>query len=165
MSLDRSKLSGAAAVTTALVIKAADEAVTSSTVLQDDNELTFAIGANETWYFRAVLHARGATTGDIKVGVTAPAGATKRYYGAGNSGGTTGGSGNLALASQTTDGLTLASFETMASDATFDTAIVMEGVVSNGSTAGSVTIQWAQATSSATATTVLAKSTLWAAKA
>ena len=42
------------------IFKSADESVASSTALQDDDELKFAIGADEMWTVRLVLYFTGA---------------------------------------------------------------------------------------------------------
>lgn len=135
------------------VRKAADESVTSSTTLQDDNELTFTIAANEIWTYQIWLKiAVGALAADGKYAITVPAGATKvdgiltldvaATGGVGNLNAFGGGGGAFAV------------------DNTFETNLLINGTVSNGATPGSVTLQWAQNASSATATTVKAGSFL-----
>lgn len=58
---------------TRFVGKTADESVVSSTVLQDDDHLFFAMGANE-WYFVAgILWHESASTPHLKFGFTIPA--------------------------------------------------------------------------------------------
>lgn len=62
-----------------IVLKAADETVNNSNVLQNDNELLFAVGANEIWefflYFRMTTPTDGATPA-IKFAFSVPAAAT-----------------------------------------------------------------------------------------
>src|SRR3990167_11402530 len=57
--------------------KTADESVTSSTTLQDDDHLTFSIGASEEWVGSIFLSVGAAlsTTG-IKIAITVPTAAT-----------------------------------------------------------------------------------------
>ncbi|MBL0311054.1 MAG: collagen-like protein, partial [Bacteroidetes bacterium] len=62
--------------TTKFARKTADESVTSSTSLQDDNHLQFAIGANETWDVSFVLRFTASSGGDIKFALVLPSGAT-----------------------------------------------------------------------------------------
>ncbi len=59
------------------VIKTADETVTNSAILQDDNELKFNVGANQTWLIDYTLIVTGIDTiADIKFHMTNPGGAT-----------------------------------------------------------------------------------------
>lgn len=128
------------------VRKAADESVTSSTTLQDDDVLLIPMGANQTWLIEAVLVLSADDAGDIKTTFTVPALATGRHMGFGLSDAATGGIGN-ALGNYS---------------ATFGTAlnwsfsvVHLWAVVVNGANAGNVTLQWAQRASHATPTTVL----------
>lgn len=148
--------SGAATV----VYKSADESVTSSTTLQDDNHLSFSIGASEVWAVRFVLFVDGATAGDFKPALAGPTGATAQC-------------GVLGVSS------TEASFDGahVHNEADFglggapvlgtlgagnSTLCYFEGVVFNSTTAGTVKLQWAQGTSSGTATKLLKGSYLTA---
>jgi hypothetical protein len=130
----------------AIVRKTADETVTSSTALQNDNELNFAIGAGETWFFDAwLIVSCPSATPDIKVAFTTPTGASLHWSGIadGNVGtdhemiSTSGGSDNFAI----TGGATKDSLR-------------LHGVVQNGATPGTVRLQWAQAASNANAVMV-----------
>ena len=60
-----------------IVPKTADETVTSSTTLQNDDHLSFAVGINTVWYLRLGLYVLDASdgVGNLKVGVTFPASA------------------------------------------------------------------------------------------
>lgn len=149
---------GAGAVATARVIKAADESVTSSTTLQNDDDLLFAIAASETWVGSIVLFYEGPTAADIKLAFTFPAGATARY-------------GAIAIGDASTDGF---GGDTVRSGSTTSGAIgfgsvtgpvhVMrvEFAIVNSTTPGTVNFQWAQNTSNGTPVTVKAKSHLLA---
>ncbi len=64
--------------TSVSVYKSADEVVNSSTALQDDDELTFSIGANETYKALFCLHLYAHASAGFKMDFTAPAGATGR---------------------------------------------------------------------------------------
>src|SRR5690348_15724965 len=63
------------------VIKGADESVTSSTTLQNDDALLVTLTANATYVFSLFLNYQGGTQGssDIKVAWTFPTGTTMRY--------------------------------------------------------------------------------------
>lgn len=122
--------------------KAADETLNSNATLQNDNELFFGIGANETWSFRFVILANAAAAPDIKFAVTAPGGATCKI-------GVTDAEGAVAvgnLGCGVSSGL-------ITGNATEDVYEIV-GTVANGVTAGDVTLQWAQNTSNAASVTV-----------
>lgn len=137
-------------VSTIVKRKTADESVTSSTTLQDDDHLTFAIAANEEWIADFFVSGTfNGTNGGIKFAVTAPAGATLEAS-------ATGGSGTTASISvrTTTSGTSMGDFTFSSSPTT--TVNHIHVWVLNGATPGSVTLQWAQAASFGTAT-LLAK--------
>jgi hypothetical protein len=140
--------------------KTADQSVTSSTVLVNDTHLLLPVGASEVWHARFCLSYTGANgTGDLKVAFTFPTAGDIRmtaYFN--NQGGT-------ALAqnfSGTTTPTTAKDFN--ARGATEKTFLVIEGIFVNSTNAGNLQLQWAQQTSSGTATTLYTHSTLWAVK-
>src|SRR5262245_15271614 len=57
-------------------VKTANESVTSSTTLQNDDELFVSVAANSTYLVQCYIKCDGAATGDIKLNWTAPASAT-----------------------------------------------------------------------------------------
>lgn len=125
-----------------VVVKAADESVTSSTTVQNDDELLFAIAANESWQFEIVLlvtNSGGAE--DIRYTVTVPTGATGNYY-------------EPDISTTSHYGVGTTHTVTMGNEQ----ILRIVGSVANGANAGNVTLQWAQGTSGATATTVNAGS-------
>jgi hypothetical protein len=126
--------------------KAADETITSSAALQDDNELLFAVAANETWAVETsyTYSTGGSSTPDIRVGLNAPSGATCTY-------GTVNIShaGNLAAGAVACDATI-----TVATTATGNKNGLLTGTVANGANAGNITFRWGQGTSNATGTTV-----------
>jgi len=71
------------AVSGSVVRKTSNESVTSSTTLQDDDALVFAIGASENWAITFHVFFRSSTGGDIKFGVTVPSGAAGSLSGVG----------------------------------------------------------------------------------
>lgn len=136
--------------------KTADESVTSSTTLQNDDHLTFAIAASEEWIAHGTMSIGAAlgTTG-IKLSVTVPASATLIL--------------TAAVAGDTAD--KSASGHITTSGTAMDvTAALMTGCVNavvtfqlwvlNSTNAGNVTIQFAQSTSSGSALTVRKGSSL-----
>lgn len=137
-----------------VAVKTADESVTSSTAMQNDDALTLPVSANTNIAFELWFPVTSAsTTPDVKFNLSVPAGAT--LLGAAN--GFVGGGSSLYSAaggvsfSTVADGIRL----TMSSaDGMY--FVLVNGSVRVGATAGSITFRWAQNTSNATATTVKA---------
>lgn len=139
------------------VRKSADQTVTSSTTLVNDNQLKFAVAANETYIFQAWLYTYAADgTPDIKVTFTGPSGSTVLWSSSQvifNAGGAT--------------TLTVVSPGATAADLFVDAnlrAIQLYGTISNGATAGDLQFQFAQNTSSANGTSVKAGSSIFGIK-
>lgn len=152
-------INGVTTLPTTVIVKSADESVTSSTTLQDDNHLTLSVGANETWSFDLTLFHTGDTSGDLKLALAIPSGAAITWGAHGDissglgffSGAFNGGGdGNVAA---------LADF-----GASNFTIATVSGVLANSTNAGSLTLRWAQNSSSGTATTIRARSFLRAQK-
>lgn len=131
------------------VVKDADESVTSSTTLQNDDELLLAIGASEFWFFEIFLMVTCGSATDLKVSITAPASAL----------------GSLVMPAEV-DGATASHVIRSAFGGSQihdlqsgEQPIPMIQVwVRNSTNAGNVQLQWAQGTSSVTALTVRAGS-------
>lgn len=135
------------------VRKASNESVTSSTTLQNDDELKYAMAANTNYHFEISVLYTGATAGDIKFSINLPSGADLWASGIIPSGGTVSMFGPITSPLGVISGLD-------ALGTTNPTMIFIRGVVMNGSTAGDLQFQWAQNASSGTATTVYAGSYL-----
>lgn len=142
------------------VRKTADEAVTSSTTVQSDDQLSFPIGANETWEFECDLLASGATTGDLRVAWNVPSGATGEWGVDGPATGVAAFSGDSVMFGYQAFGDSNFADVGLSQTASPYTKVKVEGTVVNGSTAGTVVLRWAQRASDATATTVRAGSKL-----
>ena len=142
---------------TQMAYKTVDESVTSSTTVQDDDHLTFAIGANETWYCEFNLSASGGTTGDLKVTVTMPSGATSELVVTGVASGGTTAQNSIGVITSSASSEVVCGLQAGTGNRN---AVSIEGCVFNSSTAGNVTLQWAQGTSDGTATTVRKGSTV-----
>lgn len=128
--------------------KTADETVSASTVLQNDDHLLFSIGASEEWVADIVLGCGGTgnfATAGMKVAITVPAGATLNVEADVNGSTKSDTASDTTTASGTAIDFTTALFSGSA------TAVVRISVwVLNAATAGSVTLQWAQSTASGT---------------
>jgi hypothetical protein len=132
-----------------LVRKTAPESVTSSTTVQNDNELLYTMTANHTWAFKLVaLVSNSAATNQFRSNFSVPSGASWSY---------------LAVTNAVTP-VTLASVP--GADYTSSTLsataapVVYDGIVTCGATAGNFQFQWAQGSSSGTAVTVATNSYL-----
>lgn len=138
------------------VIKTATESVTSSTVLQNDDELLYAIGQTGTYLGELhlpVLCASGQT-GDIKFGFSFPTG-TFGFHGAGADVGlaaaTSAASGNWQGNRNATSGTTSLSYATTSSLTTY----VALWFHFAATATGTVRLMWAQDVSNANAAQVL----------
>jgi hypothetical protein len=135
--------------------KASDESVTSSTVLQNDNDLVVAVAASCTYMLDLYVNYEGGTQGssDLKLGWTVPAGTTVTW---GHIGVNTVGTITQASVATTSDQTNTPSFGTNGAGNALSAFI--RGTVLVSSTAGNLQLQWAQVTSSGTATKVKAGS-------
>lgn len=122
--------------------KTADESVTNSDVLQDDDHLTVSVKSGRKYVFRVVLRVEGAN-GDIKVTLNGTCTVSNFWYGNASDGGF-----NVVFA--TTLGGTARSFDTAASPGNVCT---LEGALEPTSD-GTFYVQWAQVTPDLGATTV-----------
>jgi collagen type VII alpha len=123
--------------------KTVQEIVNNSATLQNDNDLYFNIGANETWTYRVVVIGNSGTTPDFKFAMTAPVGATCNY------------AGYDAEGAVTTPAITSCGTATaLITGNGAQDVYELVGTVVNGSTAGTVRFQWAQNTATAANSTV-----------
>lgn len=135
---------------TATKRKSTDESVTSSTTLQNDDELVLGIAANEQWsvsFFLdigAVLNSTG-----VKIAITVPSGATlntcAKLNAADSSPGTFG--------RTSTSGSTIIDITAPNLASSTNGFIIVHAWVANSTTPGNIQLQWAQSSSNATALT------------
>ena len=132
--------------------KPSSEAVNNSTTYQDDDDLFFAIGANEVWVFEFVLFVTGSTSADIKITLAVPSGATlmSGVHGLVNS--STSSSGSLYAFSGPGD------HQFIGTNNLATAMIIYRGIVVNGATLGTCTLQYAQQSPVASDTIVQANS-------
>jgi hypothetical protein len=138
------------------VRKTATESVTSSTALQDDDHLTVTVEANAHYVLDSTLFFDGATAGDFKMLWVAPAGAAMPW----------GVAAPVTTAVGFNDDQT-AGFDLTGTGVTFGAlgtgttaAALISGLLVVGGTAGTLKLQWAQGTSSGTATRLFINSYL-----
>src|SRR5215472_12558663 len=130
------------------------QSVTSSTTLVNDTQLSVAVAANAVYRVELGMTYTADTAGDIKLGWTTPAGATIA----------TAVTVGLSLtAAAATDDVTVGASSTPVFGgigAGANAALQYIFILTTSSTAGTLQLQWAQNSSSATATTVNAGSYL-----
>lgn len=141
-----------------LVRKSSDQVVTSSTVLVNDTALVLPVGASSVWKFEFDINVQGSS-GNFKYGFTFPTGGDLRTMAVhvDSSAAIQDFHSTLSAASGTATGTAT----TVGGPAPKVRSLPVTGVFVNSTTAGNVTLQWAQQSSSATATTVKANSSLW----
>jgi hypothetical protein len=142
-----------------VIRKTATQSFTTA-VLDDDDELAFAVGVDEIWAFEAVLHFDGATAGDLVGEVTTPAGATLAMQAWGPQVAATF-TGTAASPIQVAGGLASGGdFVFGCAGAGTILAGRLVGLVRVGATAGTVQLRVAQNAASGTATRVFIDSYL-----
>jgi len=145
-AIEGTPVGGDTAPSESTVIKSADETVTSSTTLQNDNELTFTLNANTEYVLTGGIFATSTSgTPDIKIAYTVPTGATM----------------DIAYIAQ---GGTNRSAELLETSGTASNRIVIPangttiiqpfGSIVTGANTGTLTLQWSQFVSNATASKV-----------
>jgi hypothetical protein len=145
--------------------KTTDETVTSSTTLQNDDELSVAVAANTTYKVKFWLTVFGAAAGDIKVALTFPTGSTcKTFGGLGMYNGSAAAATNADVEAHGYGSTSTSPTSSITFGVPDTNGIVLtcEATIAVGPTAGAITVQWAQGTSSGTGTTVKAGSYLHA---
>ena len=157
-----SDLEFASVVAPSLAVKAADETVTSSTSLQNDDALVVALGASTDYAILMYLELTTNTAADFKYTFTTPSSPTRVgngmfLYGADGRPQTKhdGSYGDPHLTA-------LTSTETFEVATTAATGMAYFSSIRNGSNAGNLQFQWAQNTSNGSGTTVSAGSWLCA---
>lgn len=136
-----------------IIRKTSDETVNGSNTLQNDDALVYALAASEKVVFQCFIAYNSGATPDIKAAFTVPASATIVWNTASavaDAGGTV-----QMRANRTTSG-TAMDLQGTGGDAT----VLLVGTVINSTNAGDLQLQWAQNTSDASDTKVLANSWL-----
>lgn len=155
--------SGAAPTTAAsssrVTRKGADESVTTSTTLQDDDDLNQAIASSETWTFTWRLYLDASATGDFKVALNVPSGATGIFSVQGLPTGATTTTDQIVTSSKTdlTDTGVIA---IGAAGSGTPVLVSVYAAIVNSTNTGTVKLRWAQNTSDGTATKLLTSSAI-----
>ncbi len=132
-----------------VVRKTAAQSVISSTTLVSDTHFLFTIGASEVWAFDIYAPITMGVTGQIKIAITNPVGATLELNGL------LAGAGTAAYGNTQTTATGVALSTILTSG-----MLHVHGTVVNSTTAGTVQFQWAQAASEAVNTTLLINSVM-----
>lgn len=140
-----------------VALKTSTESVTSSTTLQDDNQLTMTVSANTTYWVDLFLITDGLTTADIKLAMFIPSG-TIRWNTNGLDVAASGTLGDVNRRVLTGGAVSGADVGTVGSGTS--SVIPARGIARIGATGGTMWLQWAQNTSQSTATRILAGSML-----
>jgi len=134
-------------LTGTVVRKGTNESVTNSTAFQPDDELKFSVAANEIWGYTCYIIGSSNGIADLRVGFTTPSGGSYRAVGvASEDAGTT----------RSCTGTTFMTFTT----STGTQLVVVNGLFYNGTTAGSLTMQWTAGSITGSPTSVLANSSI-----
>lgn len=137
--------------------KTSDETVNNSAALQDDDDLKFAVAANEVWYFEGMLIHVGNGTADFKFAFTVPSGAALHWmatYAA------PGAAADAQIALVEVSGTSSPTCDAGTSNA----VVLFKGEVRVGGTADDLQLQWAQANATVVDTKLLTGSYMICAK-
>lgn len=134
--------------------KTGDEAKTSTTTLTDDAELLLPLNASATYVIEVTAIYDGATTGDIRFGLTVPAGATVWMNHMGLISTAAGQSASIFMGVNST----ALSGPIGAAGAGSKVHYRGKALVRTGGTAGNAVLQWAQGASDPTATNLFTDS-------
>ncbi|MGW2920408.1 beta strand repeat-containing protein [Streptomyces angustmyceticus] len=142
-------------------IKTADETRTSTTTVSDDLHLYATLDANSVYRFRGTLLFDGPEAADGTMTFTVPTGATGGWAPEAGTLSTTTPDGSAQLKVAARQFGSNSDIGIMASSATLAGIMVLPtGIVATGSTPGTLRLRWAQQTSTASATTLKAGSSL-----
>ena len=116
--------------------KAADESVTNSTTLQDDNDFTFTVQPNRTYLITGLFNVQTENSTGIKAKFVAPAASSEYMFSFVNGAG-------MDIVTYITSPTTEYTLTTGALNAGED-VIVLNGTLITGGSGGSFKMQWAQ---------------------
>ena len=127
--------------------KASDESVVNAT-LQNDDDLFFAVAANERWFVECTLMIDSNATADFQATFTVPASATMKWGALDTGTGTTWAYTTVSVPTALLDAAAARGFQSPAAGTIW--GLVLRGIVQVAGTAGNVQLQWAQNTASGT---------------
>ncbi len=136
-----------------IAVKPTNESVVSSTSFQDDDHLSVTLQPNGVYWLDMMLIANGSTTGDLKLQIFIPSG-TLRWITNGLRIGATTSIDSVNRRSMTGGNVTGGDVGMVGSAS----MVFPRGIARIGATGGLAYLRWAQNTSNATATQILAGS-------
>lgn len=131
---------------TRTAVKTADEVVSASTSLQDDDHLVLSVVANGWYEVSLFIDTEGDPAGDLTMGWTIPAGAALSWTENGVSAGNTNNIGSVKLGRN--DGATASGVGIIAAGS----VVLPRGILRVSSTAGNIQFRWAQTAAAGTTT-------------
>ncbi len=132
-------------------VKTSRESVTSSTTLQDDNDFSFSLKANTTYAITGTLIVNAPATGGFKLASNVTSGLDHQFSISGYN------NSSFTLSGDLLNGVSTSSqIQVGAADANFK----LTGFITTSSSAITLTFQWSQHTSNATATYIERGSTM-----
>lgn len=144
------------------IVKSADESVTNSAALQNDDELKWNIKANEVWRYQFIIFYTTDTTGDFKMDLALSAGTaifTYRWQGQSTTNTNTASGDHEASVSTTTD----RAFGGSGANTVLRN-LVFEGNLSTSSADATVTFRFAQNTATSGQSATVKKGSMLFAK-
>lgn len=137
--------------------KTANEAVTSNTTNQADNDFFISVEANALYFVELHIVMTGHTSGDFKSAWTVPSGATGyRWRDVLQSGATADSENKSQIDTIAGGSATVGVLGTGSTNTYFHETLTVD----TAGTSGNLALEWSQGTSNATATTVLAGSVM-----
>lgn len=127
--------------------KSADESVTNSTSLQDDNDFTYTLAPNKVYEITGIWRVSCTSTGSLNGQFSAPAGSTSFITVNANRTGLD----DTAYITDTTIAYDLSPGDPTNKDTDM---MVINGTIKTGATGGVFKFKWAQKTANSTATTI-----------
>jgi hypothetical protein len=134
-----------------IVVKATTESVTSSTTLQNDDELFLSVVASATYIMEGFIIHSSPTAGDIQIGFTGPSGATLSWGGVGAA---TVSTSSAAATEMELRARSISQPLQLGGQASAGTTALIGGTLITSSTAGTLQLQFAQFVSDASASQV-----------
>lgn len=138
------------------VVKVANETVTSSTTLQDDDELTFPVVANASYDIEFCIRFAGLNAAGLKTAWSVPSGTSglKLVSGPGSANATEANANTTEMRWAVHATSTVVNYTDPRNSASSQTFAVERSRLDIAATPGDVTLQWAQLASNGTGTVV-----------
>jgi hypothetical protein len=138
----------------ATVSKSADQSLANSTTLIDVTDLSATLPINSRWLMLGFLRTLGVAAGDVKVGFTGPTSSTLDWFQSGEQ------SGATTLIDSSYYGALTITDQAVYAGTGANAMCTPAGILTIGGTVGPFKAQFAQGASNASASWVLARSTL-----